>query len=476
MCIGVPSVVGKVGSLPVPKGNIKTIMDKFIGPLFKMAAGANLCFGDYPGEELKGSKLSELTCNTFPLDISYTYGVLAGVVNNVPCGSPQTVSLCLAFDRCGTVAISINGGVAVCLATLSTGIAAIIGPLGPALKFAAIGFSLERRFVRTFETTWARGNDIGTSNVTTRGHFYFGLGVQLPLDQFKIGSKKISDYINLEVEASIMIDFGHVIETAKRFIDNILHADKNTGKKLIQTIMSAGAELTVLLSGVLYVKLGSLTKGFLNDFSFDIGKASLLITTGNGSSGLETGLYIHLTTNLAAGFSAFITGLFDQFASILKYLGFKKPSIPKLNVQLSLFIQASGIGFKIKFPGLDAACVYHFHSNNGSCKFNSAIFTAIAEGVKWLIKSAKALFDKGGKIIASVAQGVGKFAKNAAHAIGDLAKDAGKAIGNELKKGVNTLKTAGKVVGKAVGNEVKKGVNTLKNTGKKVGNFLKKLF
>jgi len=239
--------------------------------------------------------------------------------------------------------------------------------------------------------------------------------------------------------------------------------------------MSAGAELTVLLSGVLYVKLGSLTKGFLNDFSFDIGKASLLITTGNGSSGLETGLYIHLTTNLAAGFSSFITGLFDQFASILGVLGFKKPTIPKLNVQLSLFIQASGIGFQIKFPGLSAACVYHFSSNNGSCKFNSAIFTAIADGIKWVVKSAKALFDKGGKIIGSVAQGVGKFAKNAAQSIGKAATVVGKAIGNEVKKGVNTIKNAAKDVGKAVGGEAKKAVNTAKNVGKKVGNFFKKI-
>jgi len=96
------------------------------------------------------------------------YGIIGVSVDNFPaCGAtPVTIAACLTFDKCGTVGLAINGGVLECIATYTTGVAAVLSELAGILKYAAIGMSVDRRFEEQYTLVYPSGDNSSVEEKT----------------------------------------------------------------------------------------------------------------------------------------------------------------------------------------------------------------------------------------------------------------------------------------------------------------------
>jgi len=214
----------------------------------------------------------------------------------------------------------------------------------------------------------------------------------------------------------------------------------------------------------------------IKDLNLNLLNASFLVTLGGGESGMKRGIYMHFSSNALNNALAFLDGILKHFDGILKKLGFKRPKFPKIDMNLGLFIQEDLLGFSFNVGSLlSAKCQYIYASKKGSCKFNNIIFTALLEAGKFAIKIAKALFDEGGKVVANIAAGAGKFAKGVANFAKEGAKKAIGAAGKEGKKLIGTIGKGIKGIGKGIGS-IGKGIGSIGKGGKKAIGGLKKLF
>jgi hypothetical protein len=468
----------------------------FLMPIITMSTkllGLDFCVGDYNGSQIgENARLGRMTCGDFPIGDDDKYGVVAAYINGVPCGSPQTVAACVAFDTCGTVAFSINGGVMACAAA-TTGIGAIISPLSGIVDNIHLGFSLNRRFEKSFTVLVRNGNSLVTKEITTKAHFYLGLNLALPLDFIKIGKKSLKDIFDLRLSSIFLVDLGPRIgNTLTQLVDTMTSGkpDKNFAKN----ILSIGSELTVEMKGKLALKLEDLTKGLLDDIELDLGQANAYITRNlpGNATGLPAGVYLYLQSDILKNLISIVENLLSDFGPILKQIKFIKKAIPKSESYMGLFITTEAMGISMSLAGNTIKCMFIYDKNKGSCSFNSSIFSAFIDGAKWVVKEAKEFFDNTGKEIVSFTRGAGKFAKMAALAVKDkmedLAKEAEKAakeakrvaekaantVAKEGEKAVNKVADAGKKVGNEIKDTGKKVGNEIKNTGKKIGKALKK--
>lgn len=444
----------------------------------------DFCMGDYDGKTLQTSnRLSYQKCNEVPLMEDYKYGTISGSVGNVTgCGaSPVNISMCINFDQCGTVSVMIDSGLAQCAATYSTGIAAILSPVSDVLDFVGLGISPKRRFSLKFDVAYREGDDVGTKEVTTFGHFYFKIGFALPLNDIKIAGKRLKEVFSLNLDALIMIDFGNSFNLFNDVKNIITSANRNTALNFFNNINNnTQFEMTMQVKGAFTINLGALTRGFFPDLSINLLTTNLLFTNGNcGPSGLSKGVYFYL----ARGFnniSEVIQLVVDQFKDLFSIFGVTV-TVPSftLNFTFGFFLTDDSIGVKIAGPGFSLFCIY-IYGKGGSCGFNFSFFTAILEAAKWVIKHARQLFDDTGKAVVEMSNEVGKFSINAANTVanffrGDfrdfferdvknaLTNSAG-AVGSFFQNDVGgAINDAGQVLGSA-GNTVVGGLETAGNT------------
>ena len=446
-----------LSSLSFP-GDTKDLLNNLILPiLMKVTASAEVCYGDYSGDSLASGagSLGNLGCSSFPFSTDSNYGILAASANNVVCGTPQDVSMCAAFDDCGTFALAINGGTAQCAATYSTGIAAIVSPLADAISAITFGFSPQRKFTQSFNVAYKNGDSVSTKQVTTKGHFLFGLNLTFPHDWLKINGKNLGDYVSFELNTVFLVDFGTSTSIVTSLISSIKNATKASGQTLMNSVLKQGAELTAYLDGQLVLGLDDMTDSLFQDISVSA-QATLLITQGGSgsNSGLTAGMYIYFTSDIVSNLLDALYGVYDHFGSILGQIGISKPSISGADLSLGLFITPDAAGFQFDFAGISFKCIFNFSSSKGSCQFSDKFFTAIANAGKWVIKKASKLFDETGDEIVKVAKEVGKFAVNTAKAVADktasLAKQTTQAVTSAANTVANTAKSTAKTVTKAL--------------------------
>jgi hypothetical protein len=440
----------------------------FLMPIISMSTkllGLDFCVGDYKASVLgENSSLGKMTCADFPINEDHNYGVVGAYINNVPCGSPQTVAVCVAFDTCGTVTFSMNGGVAACAAS-TTGIGAIITPLSGILDSIHLGFSLNRRFERTFTVLVRKGNSLETKKITTRGHFYLGLNLSIPIDFIKIGKKSLKDIFDLRLSSLFMVDLGaHIGSTLTQLVDTMTSGKPD--KNFTKNIMNIGSELTVEMKGKLALKLEDLTEGFLDDIELELGQANAYITRNlpDNATGLTAGVYMYLKSDILKNLFSIVENLLSDFGPILKQIKFIRKAIPSSQTYMGLFITTEAMGMSMSFGGNTIMCMFIYSKKNGSCSFNGSFFTALIEGAKWVIKEAKELFDNTGKEIVRFTKGVGKFAKMAASAV----KDKMENLAKEAEKAAKEAKKLAEETGKKVAKETQKAAEKVKDTGKKV--------
>jgi hypothetical protein len=404
---------------------VKEVLDFIFSSIFRVASPFDLCIGDFQGNRLQeDNNLISNKCDGISLMSEFSYGILAASIKNVPCGTPQNISFCAVFDRCGTIALSLNAGLAKCTANYSTGIATLITPIADILDEISFGFSLKRRFTRSFTSAYRDGDRIASREVTTYGHFMIGLGLGFPFKDVKVGDKSLENLLTLNVKANFMVDFGNSVNVVQNLINSIKSAGKESGKAILNSIINSNAEMTLTGKGVVTLNLEELTKGFLPNLDFDIGDGNILISTGGdgNASGMSRGIYIYFKTNIensnpiTKALFAVFDKIINQFSEILSIFGVPKFSRPSINFAIGVFVQDDSTGFEILGLGQEIRCIFIYSSIKGGCNFDGYLFTAIYEGLKWVIKAAKKFFEDIGKEVVKFGSDVGKFAVNAAGA------------------------------------------------------------
>ena len=421
----------------------------------------SICVGDFSTTQLQSSSthpdLQRSNCNGIPLTEDSQYGVLAAAINKVPCGKPVNVNMCLMFDKCGTVAWSMNGGTIACMAA-TTGIGASLSAVAETLEFAQFGYSYHKKFKMSVKVTLPINGKVVEQEVWPRGHFYFGVKMPITID-YPIGKFNLKDYISLTGTAKYLVNFGKVASTVTRLVNicrNFEHGARNAAKGVIHTLLKSGAELAISLHGDVTIQIGKMSHGFLKDLNFSI-DASAIISLGQSDTGLPMGFYVDFRTNFNSSVLSYIKAIYDHFFDVLKMCHIPKPkfpSVPRIDMHFGLFIQTQRLGIIFEIFGQNVTCSFHYKSKNASCNFGGLIFKAIAAAAKWLIK-------KGKEVVMKVAKGVGKFAVSAA-----------KFVKNKVKK---LYKKAKKVL-KAVKKKVKKVLKSIKKKAKKAMSKVKNFF
>jgi hypothetical protein len=439
-CISTSTGLTSYKGLP---SNASNIINGVVLPMINaLSAAPTFCVGDWSGTDITSLSFQQYSCDEFPIDTSYKYGIIAGLVRNVPCGTPQTVTMCIIFDQCGTFGISINGGVLACAATYSTGIGAILGTVSDAIDFISFGISTTKKYQLSFKLAYNDGGNVTTKTVTTKGHIYLGLGLSFPADWLKINGKSLEDIIALNIKGKLLVDLGNVSSVITDTINSFSTLDNHTATNVGSNLLKLGSEVTLEITGQLVILFEDLTNGFIPDFEVTIGYAALLATKGSGESGLPAGMYLYLGTDIAQALMNTIQDFIDHFSDLIGFVGVSLPSIPSTGSSVGLFIQSSSMGIEFSFAGIKLKCLYYYGSK-GSCKFSDKYITALINAGKWVIKKAGAFFDETGDEIASFAKDSAKFAKNLATGVANKIADnkATQAVVSTAKKAGKCLKS-----------------------------------
>jgi hypothetical protein len=409
-------------SLNLPKST-KT----FLTPILEKVIPSKIdaCLGDYYADDIRNLNMTETyKCKDIPLPEMGKYGVLAAHANNIPCGKPVTVSSCIMLDSCGTVVFIVNGGAATCAATYTTGVGALLSPLADSLDSIAVGYSQERRFTKIFTVAIFKDNSITTQEIRTRGHFFFGLNLGMPLD-IKFAGKSLKDLIKVSSTTKVIVDFGQNDSPVQNFITTL--SEGKPSRATINSIMDLGAEFTLGIDNKMMLKLETITKGLFRDMEIDVLHIDALVTQGGSNqSGLPKGVYIYLNSDVIKNLFSLFDQLCDYFGPILKEIGFEKISFPQTYSTLGLFINEEATGFDFQLPGLFAKCIFLFGPNEGSCQFGGKYFTAIYNGVEWIIKKAHKFFEDTSDVIVKFVNDVGNFCDNVTIAIKEKTQELAK--------------------------------------------------
>lgn len=469
--------------------DVQSSLEPVLSMLTKMLLPIDGCLGDFTGDFIVNNTavMSDTKCNTIPLMEEFKYGIIALSASGIPCGvNLIDISFCIAFDRCGTVAIVSNAGVFQCAATYSTGIAAVLSPISDMLDYVGFGFSYKRRFTKKFKIAHRSGPNTVVSEVTTFGHFYAKVGFSLPMNDFKVAGKRIKDFFSLDVECFFLVDFGNTFTVLKNMIEKVKTQTTGTANAFLENLLTINAEMTLHIGGKFTIKLRSITQGFLPDIEFNIGSASLLLSSGNGGgSGMSRGIYFHISRGFD-NFGDVLTQIINQFSNLFAVFGVKIPKVDikiNLSISLGLFIADDSMGIHISLPGLDISCIY-IYGRGGSCNLNMQFLTVILDGLKYVLKWATQLWDTMGKKVLEFAADVNRFVTNAANSVKTFfendfknfferdVKQAFESAGREIQnffvnqvgKGITQ---AGQVIKNVFENEVKRElervVNTVKN-------------
>jgi len=218
-----------------------------------------------------------------------------------------------------------------------------------------------------------------------------------------------------------------------------------------------------------------------------------------GFSGMPAGFHVFIKPPPIDIIGTFINALVTTITKVLKVGNFPTPKFPTLSGVEMGFSIGEKIGFRFQIGKLfSITCFIKTVDGFGiSCKLGVDFISIVLEGVKWIAKMGKKLFDLAGKAIMVVGQKIGEFATDIAEGakivlkeIADVAKEGlriakkvVKVLHEETKKVIkkiveihNTIKKAISKAWKALGETVKaivdKFAKILENIGKAIVGFL----
>jgi len=429
-----------------------------------------ICIGDFVGKYIKSNdEHVNAQCHRFPINDTDEFGVVSVWIPNFVCpttpDAPMTIGGCLLFDRVGTGAIILNGKLIGCMLG-GTGIGNLLAPFMNFVGTMGFGFSLRKKFSKTYNLCYNKDDKVGCSEKTTRGHFMFQLNLGLPT--FKIGKKELKDYLSLNVDMVLLLDLGNMFEKGglgESLIESF--SDKEKMKDLPTAIMNAGAEITYCMKGVITIKASDVTNGFMSNISITLAERYFLVTSGNGESGLPAGFYFYQKSDLINSIIKIFNSLIDKYVNCFG-LDISIPVPKNTSLAMGAFIDGKSIGFRFILGSTQFQCLYNFDKNRGSCQFKDKFFTAIIEGIgkaaEWVVKSAKKLWDATGKVVTRFAKNVGKFFTN----VGKKAKEGLIKAANAAKKAAEAAKKAAEEIKKKAEEAAKKAAEAAKKAAAEV--------
>ena len=377
-----------------------------------ITGGSNICFGDYTGNSsfFSDTALDDTLCNTIPISATGKFGITGFSLNNIPCPKPTEINFCIAYDKCGTFAISLNAGLPICASYYlgsTTGIiaavAAVASSVEDAIENLTIGISVYRRFETSLNLSYPDGDSVKTKSITTKGHVMFNFEINLPGKYININGKDLSDLITLSASITFLIDFGDVASVAQSAINSLQSMSTSSALSTLDTVLSSGPELSLSIDGKLSFNFEKLTDGFLPDFSFVLADLDMLLTAGSGTSGLKAGFYMHFNTNIAKDLVNVIKSVVELMASPFGKFGISSSIVPSCDIDFGLFANTEAMGFSFAFFSASVSCMFKYSGQKFSCSVNAGFITAIIEAGKWVFKKASKLFDTTGDAIASFA-------------------------------------------------------------------------
>jgi hypothetical protein len=428
-----------------------------------ITGGNNICFGDFTADSdfASNTALDDTNCNTIPLSSTGKIGITGFSLNNIPCPKPTEINFCVAYDKCGTFAISLNAGLPVCASYYlgsTTGIiaaiAAVASSVEDAIDHLTIGISIFRRFENTLTLTYPNGDSVVSKDITTKGHVVFNFELNLPGKYIKINGKDLSDILTLSASITFLIDFGDVASVAQSAISTLQKMNTSSALATLDTILASGPELSLSIDGKLTFEFEKLTGGFLPDFSFVLADLDVLLTAGSGTSGLKAGFYMHFNTDIARDLVNVVKSVIELMASPFSNFGISSSIVPSYDIEFGLFANTDALGFKFAFFSASVSCMYKFSAQKFSCSVNAGFITAIIEAGKWVFKKASKLFDTTGDTIVSFTTDSWKatvatasksiratqgFVKNISGKLVDVTSDAYDATKNEFINQAKTL-------------------------------------
>lgn len=404
---------------------------KIYQAMYSMGNNYNFCMGDLTGDNLHEQEQTK--CEAIPLNSDNNYAALGGVVYNFNCGleEPQTVAACVAFDTCGTFAVSIDGGIVRCVAGLFPGIGNIVSAVSESLDFVSFGISVDKQFSMPLTIfTYSPGSGAGTIDVSTQGHFYLAAGLTFPQQIFG-DIEFLAEAVSLDVTGTFMIDFGNNSSNQIGSINSYSDTTKNNNMAVsfIQNLLTSG-EVSASLSGSLTINLNELTHGVMPNLEFDLGELDCLITSGGGASGQPAGFYLYAESGLDF-FMALLNTIFGAMGKLFSLVGIS--SIPGINSgdSFGVFVNSNYAGFTFGFTLIDSEsiyCIYDFTKDSGSCGVQGFFLTFLYNVGKWIINEVEDIWGDVVNALGEFDQDLNNLANEVAQDIVNVANDIGSGI------------------------------------------------
>eukprot|EP00340_Litonotus_pictus_P000662 CAMPEP_0170520566 /NCGR_PEP_ID=MMETSP0209-20121228/5862_1 /TAXON_ID=665100 ORGANISM="Litonotus pictus, Strain P1" /NCGR_SAMPLE_ID=MMETSP0209 /ASSEMBLY_ACC=CAM_ASM_000301 /LENGTH=843 /DNA_ID=CAMNT_0010806935 /DNA_START=171 /DNA_END=2699 /DNA_ORIENTATION=- len=421
----------------------------------------DFCIGDETGDNIQDSEwLGDTTCDAAPLMGNYKYGLFSGVIKDVKtCGSAeeQDLAVCVMFDRCGTASLSLSGGAVQCLAA-AVGLGAYAAPLTPFIDSFSIGISPFKRFTMEQKVLVRKGSGFGVEEINTYGHVHLRFSGAFPLSDKKIGGKEIGDIIEVQAAVTYLVDFSNSFKILAEITKKMFTSDSSQSQRVINEIFKFGGEFSFMSEAKISINFSEITKKFLPDLDFGTGGASMVISGGNGSSGLKAGIYYYGRVNF--DLTDFLNDLFEKFNPITKLFGFKLPKVKGVKfslLSLGFFITDNAVGLKVDTPLWNFECMFIYKGSKASCKFNNFFFSLLWKLGKWIVKFSRKLFEWTANALISFADLTGKGLAAAGDAIEEFFEDD---VANAFNKGlIKPLSIATLATGSFFKNEIGGGIN-----------------
>ena len=276
--IGVPALKDQVDMLT-----------KMLGGAISKKTGFELCFGDFKAADMKAKTL----CSAIPLNPQTKLGYVY-VTSNIPCPDMTTLEVCVAFDQCGTVALSLNPKILNCVSS-STGPGKIIGLLAKFTHHASAGFSLNRKFemnAQIFHPNEA--GDATISDFTIKGHIFIEIELQLPDEWNEKYLGKLAKVLEIHPgKGTAILDINILNEKGKSDMFKTLAQIKSGDVKgFFKLVYQVVAELYLEVNSYIVLKLGEVTHGILPNLTFNLFHGTALFVVQGGNTGLAKGFYI----------------------------------------------------------------------------------------------------------------------------------------------------------------------------------------
>ena len=366
-------------NLPVQVSDIKQIIDTLVNQAkIKIPEVPQICFGDYSGTDiLKSQQFIDTNCDDLPVKSgSDKWGLINIKSDKIEnCGK---VEFCVAFDKCGSLAVGISKSMISCI---SSKIPAenLIRPFLDIAGDFTISTSNSRNLEKTIKIMkfTEENQEFKPSLIDFKviGHFHVGGGLTLPFIDFRVGQYSLGDIISFNGKLGVMLDYGQQTDSKNivQFISEISKLKKVQDlTPILREKVKIGNVCFFIDDSKFTLKLESLTNGLIPDITIDDGDAYILVQTLNEPAReIEKGFYLNLTSNsnfdLGALIDKFISG---EIQIILNALQIKIPRPQPGESSFSITVTDNSFGIVLVLDKDYSFHCYFAKGNKSGCKIN----------------------------------------------------------------------------------------------------------